>query len=128
MRAALDEKKARRKRAGKVLMFHGIIILAILLYLFFLDYFSIGCPIRFLTGVPCPTCGVTRALLSLLHLDFAGYFRYNPMAVPLCAALFLAFHEKLLRISRKWYLTLIIGTAVLTCVIYLVRLRLNIIL
>lgn len=128
MRAALDEKKARRKRAGKLLALHGIVILAILLYLFLLNYFSIGCPIRSLTGIPCPTCGVTRALLSLLRLDFAGYFRYNPMAVPLCVAIFLAFHEKLLRIGLRWFLALIIGTAVLTFVVYLIRLKLNIIL
>lgn len=38
-----------------------------------------NCTIRRLTGVPCPGCGMTRAALCLLRLDFAGAFRLQPM-------------------------------------------------
>ena len=35
--------------------------------------FVIGrCPILWLTGVPCPGCGMTRALTHAVRLDFAG--------------------------------------------------------
>ena len=34
--------------------------------------------LRFL-HVPCPACGMTRAWLSALHLDFRGAFGYHPM-------------------------------------------------
>ncbi|MBP5156372.1 MAG: DUF2752 domain-containing protein, partial [Treponema sp.] len=44
------------------------------------------CAIRILFHVPCPTCGVTRALLSLLTGNVSGYCYYNIMAVPLLAA------------------------------------------
>lgn len=28
------------------------------------------CPFRYFTGIPCPTCGMTRSLLALAHGDF----------------------------------------------------------
>lgn len=44
---------------------------------------GIGCFFMSLFGIPCPGCGITRACLSLLHLDFAGAVRYNPMVFSL---------------------------------------------
>lgn len=39
----------------------------------------INCPIKFLTGFPCPGCGMTRAGFALLRFDFAQAFKYNPL-------------------------------------------------
>jgi hypothetical protein len=36
------------------------------------------CVFKGLTGLPCPTCGSTRALARLFGLDFAGALRMNP--------------------------------------------------
>jgi hypothetical protein len=38
------------------------------------------CFLKATTGFPCPTCGATRALGRLLHLDPAGAFVLNPLA------------------------------------------------
>ncbi|HSB36249.1 MAG TPA: DUF2752 domain-containing protein [Thermoanaerobaculia bacterium] len=38
-----------------------------------------ACVFRGMTGVPCPTCGGTRAALALAHLDPAGAFQANPL-------------------------------------------------
>jgi hypothetical protein len=36
------------------------------------------CPLKTATGLPCPTCGSTRALWALLAGDIPGAFRWNP--------------------------------------------------
>ena len=40
---------------------------------------DIGCPIRKLTGFPCPGCGMTRACLAALRLNFGEAFRFHPL-------------------------------------------------
>ena len=39
-----------------------------------------GCPFKRLTGLPCLSCGTTRAALSLLRGDLAAAFRFNPIS------------------------------------------------
>lgn len=41
------------------------------------------CPVRLLTGVPCPGCGMTRAVASCVLGDWMGAFHHHPLAVPL---------------------------------------------
>ena len=41
------------------------------------------CPIRRITGIPCPGCGSTRAIMSLLHGELAAAVSTNPLAVAL---------------------------------------------
>lgn len=36
------------------------------------------CAFKQATGVPCPTCGGTRAVKCLLRLDLVGAWNYNP--------------------------------------------------
>jgi hypothetical protein len=38
------------------------------------------CYVKALTGLPCPTCGSTRAAGRLFELDLAGAFAMNPLA------------------------------------------------
>ena len=37
------------------------------------------CAFRFLTGLPCPTCGATRAALALLTGHLADAWGFNPV-------------------------------------------------
>jgi Protein of unknown function (DUF2752) len=37
------------------------------------------CLFKSLTGLPCPTCGSTRAVGRLVHLDVAGAIAMNPL-------------------------------------------------
>lgn len=56
---------------------------ALLVAAFYLLLFTLGisCPIKFLIGISCPGCGMTRACLSALRLDFAAAFSYHPLWV-----------------------------------------------
>ena len=46
-----------------------------------------ACPFRAATGVPCPGCGMTRALLLASQLDLRGSLAANPAAPFLLAAM-----------------------------------------
>ncbi len=49
--------------------------------LLFLFLFSVGitCPIKFVTGISCPGCGMSRACFAALRGEFAAAFAYHPL-------------------------------------------------
>lgn len=61
----------------------GIIVLTIFVAIVVLYISDIGCVVRYMTGIPCPGCGMSRACVSLLMLDFEKAFRYHPMVYAL---------------------------------------------
>ena len=40
------------------------------------------CPFLWLTGIPCPLCGLTHALCLLLHRDILGATGVNALCLP----------------------------------------------
>ena len=79
-----------------VLLVPYTIIIAFIAYgVYFLNkVYGIGfiCVSRELTGLYCSGCGMTRAVLSLLKLDFYQAFRYNAFSVILIPILFFYFY------------------------------------
>ena len=63
-------EKLRLKLVGLALYF------AILILWWQLE---LPCVFRYLTGIPCPTCGLTRAWLAAFRLDFTAAFLQYPM-------------------------------------------------
>jgi len=41
-----------------------------------------SCGFKQFTGFPCPGCGLTRAMIDLLHGNFARSFQTNPAGLP----------------------------------------------
>lgn len=81
---------------------------------------GVTCPIRFLTGVSCAGCGMSRAWLAVLRLDLVQAFRFHPLFwLPAPGALLLLGRRRLPeRVFRA-------GMAVcgaLFIVVYLIRL------
>lgn len=37
------------------------------------------CPLKNLSGLDCPSCGLTRSVSSLLHLEFSRSLSYHPL-------------------------------------------------
>jgi hypothetical protein len=67
----------------------GIAVLgAAVVGLFHLDRLPLTvCYLKALTGIPCPTCGSTRAVGCLAHGDLPGAFAMNPLATVALLAL-----------------------------------------
>jgi hypothetical protein len=54
-------------------------VLAVVVFYGILFTLQITCPIKAVTGISCPGCGMTRAWLSLLHLDPAAAWQFHPL-------------------------------------------------
>lgn len=55
------------------------LVLGALGYALLLKTLNISCPILKLTGISCPGCGMTRALISALQFNFAKAFYFHPL-------------------------------------------------
>lgn len=68
-----------------------ILLTGLGLVLLFTTISGIGCPIRWLTGISCAGCGMTRALFYALQFQFDKAFYYHPLfwMLPFLALLFL---------------------------------------
>lgn len=69
-----------QKRFFRILKKYLIVLGAGILYFVFTSVTKIGipCPFRLITGFQCPGCGISRMLISLVHLDFVSAYHYNP--------------------------------------------------
>lgn len=107
---------------GRLVGIHGLVFLAIGGVLVLYAYLNLGCLFRMITGIPCPTCGMTRSLNLLLMGDFGGYLRYHPLAIPLLIAALLGIHRHSLpRWERGiWWILVVVG--LVTILFYLYRL------
>lgn len=64
--------------------FFALLLFVILLVIS--KFLGVSCIIYKLTGVKCPTCNMTRAIISLIKGDICSYVRLNVMAVPVLSA------------------------------------------
>ena len=44
---------------------------------------GLPCPLRMVTGVPCPMCGMTTSVEETVHLDLGAAFAANPAGIAL---------------------------------------------
>ena len=74
------------KRAGEIL----------LIFLFCLFY---RCPFKLFLHVVCPGCGMTRAIISVLKLDFRQAYAYHPLfPIVILGGVYYVFRTQF----RKW--------------------------
>lgn len=92
-------------------------VVAILLLLFY------RCPLRFLFGLSCPGCGMTRAFEALLKLDFAGAFHCHPLFpfVILVGIYLVLQFLNIFSLPKKTENLLLIIIGILFLLVYLVR-------
>lgn len=100
----------------KDLLKGGIILLATCVFLY---VFRIGCPIKFVTGIACPGCGMTRAVISLIRFDFKDAIMYHPMVftLPLIIILYLFRNN----VNKRLFNSLLIVIIAAFIITYIVR-------
>lgn len=64
---------------NKTLLLRTLVLGGIAFVLLVLVLLDTPCVIKKLTGLPCPTCGMSRAWLSVFRLDIMAAFQYHPM-------------------------------------------------
>ena len=89
-------------------------------YILTVNITGIGCPILYVTGISCMGCGMTRAFMSLLALDFKSALYYHPLCILMPLFMVFVLCSKHIRPRvRSLLFTVII---ILFTVVYLVRL------
>ena len=98
MFSTIQSHAVRRHSANDILFFVGWLLLIPFTVLAL--FYNIGwihpthwlppCLFHFVTGLPCPGCGGTRAFVSLLKGDLIHSFLYHPV-VPFCFLLYVIF-------------------------------------
>lgn len=94
------------------------IAVVVLLYLV-LEGFGITCPIKFLTGISCAGCGMSRAWMAVFHLDFARAFYFHPLFFTPPVILLVILLKK--RIKPAFYKGFIFTMIALYVIVYLYR-------
>jgi hypothetical protein len=105
-----DPRKYPVLLRGVLLAATGLLYLKVWLPL---THIYIPCIFHELTGWYCPGCGITRAILSLLSLDFVQAFRYNSLIfalIPLYAAYLIAKKKQMKTIGNGIMMVMLIMT------------------
>ncbi len=79
---------------------------------------GISCPIKFLTGISCAGCGMTRACLSALRFDFTAAFEYHPLWITLPFTAFFLIFFKLKKNEKAFDITLFVFAFIMFAVYF----------
>ena len=94
-------------------------IFTIAILYFIIELLGVTCPIKYLTGISCAGCGMSRAWLSVLHGDIAMAFYYHPLF--LLPVGFLALYLFKNGINPKVYKFFIFTICILFVIVYIYR-------
>ena len=85
-----------------------------------MESIGITCPIKFITGISCAGCGMSRAWMAFLQLDIAKAFAYHPLfgLVPIAVIVLLCKSK----INIKIYKIIIFTIIIMFAIVYICRL------
>ena len=86
--------------------------------------FGSVCSSKLILGIPCPFCGLTRAGVALLSLDFKSAWEFNPLIYYISFLILLWLTERYLDLPiKKILFTLLIMLIVISIPLYIYRWR-----
>ncbi len=108
-------------------LYHKIIIIILLsIIVFGMWYFETGCLIQKFVGIPCLTCGITRAFFALINGNVILSFQTHPMllSIPILIIMFI-FSERIFSGKFKKYSVILLVIILLGFVINYFRILLG---
>ena len=66
--------KRRLNRIEVITSVAAVVVLYVIL-----ESFGVTCPIKYITGISCAGCGMSRAWIALLHFNIYEAFMYHPL-------------------------------------------------
>ena len=99
----------------------GCLALAVLAVIALLGIYR--CPLNYFVGIPCPLCGMTRALRSLLAGDVAKAFYYHPLwpVFIISAVTYILYYFEVIRFSKLTENVICYLLAVMLIVCFIIR-------
>jgi hypothetical protein len=82
------------------------------------------CLLRLALGIPCPACGLTRATLAAMRLDFGAALRWHPLSLALLAAIAVVSGAAFVASDGTWRRMVVVTTGaagVLLIVVWVMR-------
>lgn len=114
---SLKQGCGRRKKRIKTSQFSAV--LAVVLLYAGMQSLGITCPIKYITGVSCAGCGMTRAYLALLRLDLSEAVYYHPLFF--LPPIFLLIYIRREKIGKNLYHILLFLMVLAFLTVYLYR-------
>ena len=85
-----------------------------------IESFGVTCPIKYITGISCAGCGMSRAWIALLHFNIHDAFMYHPLFfLPPVVVIVMLLKSK---INIKIYKIIIFTIIIMFAIVYMCRL------
>lgn len=106
--------KRRLNRIEVITSVTAVVVLYVIL-----ESFGVTCPIKYITGISCAGCGMSRAWIALLHFNIHEAFMYHPLFfLPPVVVIFMILKSK---INIKFYKIFMFTMAGAFVIVYLYR-------
>ena len=106
--------KRRLNRIEVITSVTAVVVLYVIL-----ESFGVTCPIKYITGISCAGCGMSRAWIALLHFNIHEAFMYHPLFfLPPVVVIFMLLKSK---INIKFYKIVMFTMAGAIVTVYLYR-------
>ena len=107
--------KRRLNRIEVITSVAAVVVLYVIL-----ESFGVTCPIKYITGISCAGCGMSRAWIALLHFNIHEAFMYHPLFfLPPVVVIVMLLKSK---INIKIYKIIIFTIIIMFAIVYMCRL------
>ena len=108
-------KRKSHRRIEVITSVAAVVVLYVIL-----ESFGVTCPIKYITGISCAGCGMSRAWMAFFQLDIAKAFAYHPLfwLVPIAVIVLLCKYK----INIKIYKIIIFTIIIMFAIVYICRL------